>query len=68
MFIWKWKQFVSPLQARESKIVSVYMVYLQGMSHQFEINAINVFTINFEILVNFLNVLLASEKTEAIRF
>ena len=68
MFIWKWKQVVSPLQARESKIVSVYMVYLQGMSHQFEINAINVFIINFEILVNFLNVLLASEKTEAIRF
>ena len=27
----------------ESKIVSVYMVYLQGMSHQFEINVINAF-------------------------
>ena len=24
-----------------SKIVPVYMVYLQGMSHQFEINVIN---------------------------
>ena len=28
---------------RGSKIVSVYMVYLQGMSHQFEINVINAF-------------------------
>ena len=24
-----------------SKIVSVYMVYLQGMSHQYEINVVN---------------------------
>ena len=29
--------------SREIKNCSVYMVYLQGMSHQFEINAINVF-------------------------
>ena len=32
-----------PVLARGSKIVSVYMVYLQGMSHQFEINVINAF-------------------------
>ena len=30
-----------------SKIVSVYMVYLQGMSHEFEINVINAFYIKF---------------------
>ena len=29
--------------ARGSKIVSVYMVYLQGISHQFEIDVINAF-------------------------
>ena len=29
--------------ARGSKVVSVYMGYLQGMSHQFEINVINAF-------------------------
>ena len=29
--------------ARGSKIVSVYMVYLQGISHQFEISVINAF-------------------------
>ena len=29
--------------ARGSKIVSVYMVYLQGISHQFEMNVINAF-------------------------
>ena len=28
---------------RESEIVSVYMVYLQGISHQFEISVINAF-------------------------
>ena len=28
---------------RESEIVSVYMVYLQGISHQFEIDVINAF-------------------------
>ena len=27
----------------EIKNCSVYMVYLQGMSHQFEINVINIF-------------------------
>ena len=31
--------------AQGSKTVSVYMVYLQGMSHQFEINVINAFYI-----------------------
>ena len=41
-----------------SKIVSVYMVYLQGRSQQFEINVTLHFIINFEIsLVNLLNVL-----------
>ena len=50
-----------------SKIVSVYMVYLQGMSHQCEINVINTFYNKFwQILVTLLNVLgfllLASEK------
>ena len=59
--------------ARGSKIVSVYMVYLQGISHQFEISVINAFYNKFEIcLVNFLNVLgflpLASEKREALHF
>ena len=34
---------VSPVLALESKIVSVYMVYLQGMSHQFQINVISAF-------------------------
>ena len=43
VLIRKWKYFVSPVMARGSKIVSVYMVYLQGMSHQFEINVINAF-------------------------
>ena len=43
------------------------MVYLQGMSHQFQINVINTFYNKFAIgLVNFLNVLgfllLTSEK------
>ena len=55
------------------KNCSVYMVYLQGMSHQFQINVINAFYNKFEItLVNFLNVLvfflLASKKTNALRF
>ena len=50
-----------------------FMVYLQGMSHKIEINVTLYFIINFEIsLVNFLNVLgfllLASEKTESLRF
>ena len=53
--------------ARGSKIVFVYTVYLQGMSHQYEINVINTFYNKFwQILVTLLNVLgfllLASEK------
>ena len=64
---------VSPGLARISKIVSVYMVYLQEISHQFQINVIIAFIINLEInLVHFLNVLgfllWTSGKTEAIRF
>ena len=41
--MWKWKEVVLPALSQGSKIVSVYMVYLQGMSHQFEINVINAF-------------------------
>ena len=33
--------------ARESEIVSVYIVYLQGISHQFEIDVINGFYSKF---------------------
>ena len=43
VFIWKWKKFIAPVLAWESKIVSVYMVYWLGMSHQFEINLSNAF-------------------------
>ena len=43
VFIWKWKKVIAPVLAWGSKIVSVYMVYLQGMSHQFEINLSNAF-------------------------
>ena len=38
---------VSPVLALESKIVSVYMAYLQGMSHQFQINVISAFQNKF---------------------
>ena len=43
VFIWKWKKVIAPVLAWGSKIFSVYMVYLQGMSHQFEINLSNAF-------------------------
>ena len=43
VFIWKWKKVIAPVLAWGSKIVSAYMVYLQGMSHQFEINLSNAF-------------------------
>ena len=73
VFIWKWELVVLSELAGGSKIVSVYMVHLQGMSHQFEINLTLHLIITFEIsLLNFLNVLgfllLASEKTEFLRF
>ena len=47
------------------------MVYLQGMSHQFQINVINTFYNKFAIgLVNFLNVFCFwhLKKAEALRF
>ena len=60
---------VSPVLTPESEIVSVYMVYLQRMSHQFQINVISAFYSIFWLkisLVNFLNILgfllLTSEK------
>ena len=59
--------------ARGSKIVSVYMVYLQGISHQFEIDVIDAFYNKFlKSEINFLNALgflpLASQKREALHF
>ena len=45
-----------------SKIISVYMVHLQGISHQFEINQFG----KFLNILGFL--LLASEKTSALHF
>ena len=38
---------VSPVLAPGSWIVSLYMVYWQGLSHQFQINVINAFSIKF---------------------
>ena len=59
--------------ARGSKIVSVYMVYLQGISHQFEMDVIDAFYNKFlKSEINFLNALgflpLASQKREALHF
>ena len=64
------KEVVLPILSQGSKIVSVYMVYLQGMSHLLEINVINAFYQKFEItLVNFLGfLLLTSTKRKALRF
>ena len=64
------KEVVLPILPQGSKIVSVYMVYLQGMSHLLEINVINAFYQKFETtLVNFLDfLLLTSKKRKALRF
>ena len=57
------KEVVLPILSQGSKIVSVYMVYLHGMSHLLEINVINAFYQKFEItLVNFLVFLLLTSK------
>ena len=64
------KEVVLPILPQGSKIVSVYMVCLQGMSHLLEINVINAFYQKFETtLVNFLGfLLLTSKKRKALRF
>ena len=64
------KEVVLPILPQGSKIVSVYMVHLQGMSHLLEINVINAFYQKFETtLVNFLGfLLLTSKKRKALRF
>ena len=71
MFIWEWKE--GTVLAQESKIVSVYMTYVQGMSNQFEINVIsacyNMFWNQFDkFFKRSWFFLLPSEKKKAIRF
>ena len=43
VFIWKWKRLSHPHWPKDQKLLLFTFVYLQGMSHQFEISLSNAF-------------------------